>query len=182
MAKNGDYFYRNGSKFWLYSGTSRSPVLLYPRTFVRNDRKYGTSAWANSLKDNEISFTKPHEMWIKTGSKLSKTGWKFAGYYMPGIIPTPTPTPTPSPTPTFTPTPSPTSVGPTPTPTPPPPTASPTPTPSPTSSPTPTPTQPPPTASPTPTPSPTASPTPTPTPSPTPYVGVGSGIVFVTYE
>lgn len=203
-ASTGEYFYRRGDFCFLVNSSGMAPLSLSKKSFIATDPIYKNSIWAKNLKDYEIGFALPEELWVKTGSGRNKTGWRYIGAKAPTVpttrTPTPTPTLTPTPTPTrtatLTPTPTPTrtatptpTVTNTPTPTPtltntptPAPTSTPTSTPVPTGTPTPAPTSTPipPTSTPTLTSTPTSTPTATPTPTPNPTVG--SGVVFVTYE
>lgn len=192
--KQKDVFYRRGEKYYLYSGSTVTQLSISKKALLRNDPTYKNVSWALQLSEDEIGFATYEESWAKNSSGTGKTGWAFISNKSPTIAapkPTPTPTKTPKPTSTKTPTPTP-SKTPTPTPTK---TPTPTPTPTQTSSPTPSSTPSPtstvgptntpaPTAAitPTPTKTPTQTPAPTPTSTPAYQDGVGTGIVFVTYQ
>ena len=163
-APKNSIFGRTGFEFFLTSnGVSRQ---IYPakKAFASI---YKNQIWYPKLKEENITFATPNEVWLKNGNGNNSIGWKLLGNVSVNskelTLPTPTPTPTltptdtPTPTPTLTDTPTPTPTD-TPTPTP---TDTPTPTPTLTDTPTPTPTD-------TPTPTPTYTPTVTPTPTPFP--------------
>ena len=172
-ASKGTYFYRSGNDiFFIIDKTGKRTKVAIPRkTFAL---KYYNQPWYETIADYLIVFEKTYELWQKTGNGYNSIGWTFVsnkslsvtvGEPLPYISPTPTSTPTPTATPTAT--------------------ATPTPTATPTATEVPPPTTPTPTATPTPTPTATEVPpptTPTPTATPTATIGVGSGVVFVTYE
>lgn len=185
-AVNGELFYRRGNFCFLVNNRGMRPLSLSKKSFVANDPKFKFLLWTKNLKEHEITYENPEELWVKTGTGRNKVEWRFLGVKSPTLSPipptplTPTPTPTITPTPTVTPTPT---LTPTPTITPTP-TSTPTPTPTPTvtATPTPTPTATTPPTPPTSTPTPTPTITLTPTPTPTPTIAPGQGVVFVTYE
>jgi len=167
QASPGNKFYRNGTKFYLFTANGQSQIAVSKKAFAFA----AVRSAANGYKEEEIGFKYPNETWLKkAGTGTNKLGWSFLGYSSP-VVSYPT-TPTPTPTLTATPTRTPTRT----------PTPTPTPTPTLTATPTPTPTL---TATPTHTPTPTSTPqntlTPTPTPTPTGFAS-GTGVVFVTYE
>ena len=138
-APKNSIFGRTGVEFFLTSnGVSRQ---IYPakKAFASI---YKNQIWYSKLKEENITFAKPNEVWLKNGNGNNSAGWKLLGNFSINSreLTLPTPTPTPTLTPTDTPTPTPTLTD--------------TPTPTPTDTPTPTPTYTP-TVTPTPTPFPT---------------------------
>ena len=113
QASPGNRFYRNGTKFYLITGSGQTQLSISKKAFAF----VVVGSAANGYKEEEIAFKYPTETWLKkAGTGTNKIGWSFLGYSSPVISNPATPTPTPTPTHTSTPTPTPTHT-PTPTPT-----------------------------------------------------------------
>lgn len=113
VAFHGTQFYRAGNNnFYLIRNGIYERIDLSKRSFTI---AYQNEPWFHNVKNNDIVFSQPFELWVKEGSGYNSSGWKFLSYKgltLDQIIASPTPTinltPTPTPTKTSTPTPSPT--------------------------------------------------------------------------
>lgn len=118
-AAPGSVFFRDGDRFFLETNGTSQEIQVNKKSFGIH---YRSEINFESLRDETVTFAKESERWIKTGTSVGKTGWRFFSdkntYVMsPSMSPTPTPsstppppsataTPTPTPTATATPTPS----------------------------------------------------------------------------
>lgn len=100
-AAPGAVFFRDGDRFFLETNGTPEEIQVNKKSFgihYRNEINF------ESLRDETVTFAKQSERWIKTGTIVGKTGWRFFSdkdtYVMsPSMSPTPTPTVTPSDTP-----------------------------------------------------------------------------------
>lgn len=112
-AFQGTQFYRAGNEiFYLIRNGVYERIDVSKRSFTI---AYQNEVWYHTIKDRDIIFSQPFEIWVKEGTGYNSSGWKFLSYKslrLEEIIASPTPTinltPTATPTRTPTPTPSPT--------------------------------------------------------------------------
>lgn len=112
-AFQGTQFYRAGNEiFYLIRNGVYERIDLSKRSFTI---AYQNEPWYHTIKDRDIVFSQPFEIWVKEGTGYNSSGWKFLSYKslrLEEIAASPTPTinltPTATPTKTPTPTPSPT--------------------------------------------------------------------------
>jgi hypothetical protein len=91
------YFYREGNdRFYLIKDGVHQRIDVRKRSFTL---AYQNEVWFPTIKNDEIVFSQPYELWIKQGTGNNGTGWKFLAYKslkteeLIGRSPTPTPSP-----------------------------------------------------------------------------------------
>lgn len=82
LANKGEFFYRNGDSYYLISSSSVKQLSLLKKTFIFTSI-YKNFPLAKSLKEYEIGFANPEELWIKIGSGKTKKGWRYLGAKSP---------------------------------------------------------------------------------------------------
>jgi alpha-tubulin suppressor-like RCC1 family protein len=75
-APQGSKFIRNGERFFLEANDKLTELNFPKKTFLKDSYN---SAWFPTLQENQISFSKPYETWIKREG-TGKTGWRSLGY------------------------------------------------------------------------------------------------------
>ena len=109
-AAPGSVFFRDGDKFYIeINGTLTAINNVNKKSFAIHYKDLPQLEYFN---EELITFSKPRERWIKTGTTTGKTGWKYLNdkdsfSFATTVTPTPTVTVTVTPSTTPTPTPSP---------------------------------------------------------------------------
>lgn len=86
-ASNGNMFYRRGESLFIIDARGINSLSISKRSFLLNHPIYKRTAGKIPLDRYDIFYSKPQELWVKTGG-TGKTGWKFAGVKSP-VLPKP---------------------------------------------------------------------------------------------